>query len=320
MPLTLLQIVNAAQGEIGLPVSTTVVGNPDQLTTQFLALLKRVGELVRKRANWTSLQSVWNIAPTPPINLLGNVVAGSTGVGQIVPNVVLSPSQANITDILPGWAIAGLGIDYAAQVATAPVTSPTVGVTLTMTEAASVTAEQVAIQCVQTNYPLPSDWDAEIADTGWDRGERWRLEGPLSPQDDEFYKSGLIQSAPWRKYRYSNGAIQFSPPVTGTPYGTVAIEYKSRAWVRSAAGALQTQFLADTDTTVFPDDIMVMGLKAQFKQAKGLDYTAEASDWSQQLMVCIARDNPQRTLSMSQSRVRVPPVQEGSFPGPTGGV
>lgn len=317
MPLSLLQIVNQAQAEIGLPVSAKVIGNSDQLTAQFLALTLRCGELLRPRAPWTRLQKTWLIQPTPPVYVLGNTLAGSFGIGYLKLNTAIAASQPQgLTAIAVGWALVGSGIDSAAQVATTAVTDPYGNTQLTMTEAALATLAQIPITAVQTIYPFPADWDTQVADTGWDRGERWRLEGPLTPSEDEFYKSGLIMNAPWRKYRLVDGAMVFSPPLTGTAYGTVSIEYMSRYWILSGGTGVGV-WKTDADTCLFPDDLMVMGLKALFKQAKGLDYQADAADWQRLIEVQIARDNPQRTLSMARRRydVGVPMVQDGNFPG-----
>ncbi len=52
MALTLLQIVNAAQAELGLPQSATVVGNSDATTQQMFALANRaLDELRREKLN-----------------------------------------------------------------------------------------------------------------------------------------------------------------------------------------------------------------------------------------------------------------------------
>ena len=58
MPRTLLQIVQTASNEMGLPNVATAVGNVDQQITQLVALANREGyELASHEGGWAALRA-----------------------------------------------------------------------------------------------------------------------------------------------------------------------------------------------------------------------------------------------------------------------
>ena len=59
---TLLQIVNDALGELGLPQFTAIVGNTDPTAVQCLALMQAVGEdLLEEEGGWPQLEGLQTI-------------------------------------------------------------------------------------------------------------------------------------------------------------------------------------------------------------------------------------------------------------------
>ena len=112
MALTLLQIVNAAQAELGLPQSATVVGNPDPTTVQMLALANRVLDELRRRNRWTAQQFEYNLVVSPPVDDTGTISAGSlntiTGLQTATTNALTAQPYA--------WAVAAANVPAAARV------------------------------------------------------------------------------------------------------------------------------------------------------------------------------------------------------------
>src|SRR5260221_7281363 len=92
MSLTLLQMIQRAQGELGLPQASTVIGNTDATTTQMFALANRLLDELRRcnPTGWTALQFEYDLAVPVPLsttcdlsiafsNTLTNIVV-TTGV------------------------------------------------------------------------------------------------------------------------------------------------------------------------------------------------------------------------------------------------
>ena len=168
MPLTLLQIVNAAQAELGLPQSAAVVGNTDPTTVQMYNLTNRVLDELRRMNRWTVQQFEYNLVVNPPIDTTGNVTQNSPVITNIPTTAGISANYFTVT---------GNNLPQAARVLS--VDSPT-QVTMTM----EVTGDALVgaiIQFSQDTYPMPVGFDWFNNRTMWDRTNRWELLGPDSP-------------------------------------------------------------------------------------------------------------------------------------------
>jgi hypothetical protein len=320
MALTLLQILQAVTGELGLVQPSSVVGATDLQTLQLYNLVNREGDNLRRTHQWTALQNVFNLNVTAPIVTTGNVTLGSSTLS----NVDFSSGVPSVGI----YVVTGSSIPVAARVTAVSTGSSTV----TMDMVATATVTGTALTFGQDTYAGPSDYDFSINRTGWDRTNRWELLGPDSPQMDEWHRSGIVTVGPRRHFRWV-GDVTISgttynyrlwppPAVVGTPF-QIAWEYISTYWCKSSTGTGQTSMLADTDVPNLDSMAIVLGVKWRFLQAKGFPTAAsmqtEYLDYVAQL---IARDGGAPTLSMKK---RVFPlfitpanVADGFWPGPTG--
>ena len=172
----------------------------------------------------------------------------------------------------------------------------------------------------QAAYAFPTDFNAYISETIWNPTMRWTVAGPMSPQNWEFLKSGLINSQPWMRFRVFAGQIYFDPTPTSVNNGqTVTVEYQSNSYCTSAAGAAQSKWTADTDTFALPEDILVLGLKWRFLAAKRLDYSEEKRAWSDACDKELARAYGNRTVPINNQTYNDPfgkgQIQDGDYPG-----
>lgn len=238
MATALLDLVNNACLELGIPTTTTVTGSQDTQVKQLLALANREGrEQVAAPNQWPQLQAKQTIT----------LVNG------------------------------------------------------------------------QAAYDFPSDFDSYIPDTVWNPSMRWTVAGPVSPQNWEFLKSGLINTQPWMRYRVWAGQIYFDPTPTTTNAGqTVTIEYQSKNFCQSSGGVKQSAWAADSDTFLLPEDIMVMGLKWRFLAAKRMDYGEEKKAWADACDKETARAFVGRNLPLNNQAYMDPfgkgSVQDGDYP------
>lgn len=170
------------------------------------------------------------------------------------------------------------------------------------------------------SYAFPADFNAYIPSTIWNPSMRWSVAGPISPQNWEFLKSGLINTQPWMRYRIWQSRIFFDPTPTTTNAGqTVTIEYQSNAYCNSAAAAAQSKWTADTDTFALPEDILVLGLKWRWLAAKRLDYGEEKKAYSDAVDKEVARAYVGATVPLNAQSYHDPfgkgSIQDGDFPG-----
>jgi hypothetical protein len=85
----------------------------------------------------------------------------------------------------------------------------------------------------------------------------------------------------------------------------LGMEYISKYWVRDNSGTSKSSFTVDTDTCVFPDRLMVLGLKLKYMRAKGFDVGSMAEpgslvyEYEGELSRAKVADKGAKTLSMN---------------------
>ena len=149
----------------------------------------------------------------------------------------------------------------------------------------------------QTAYALPADWQSQIPQTEWDRTNRWPLLGPQSPQNWQSFKSGIVYAGPRERFRIQGNMINVMPaPPAGLQF---SFEYISSGWVNSALGVAQSRYLLDSDYAVYPDSLLITGLKTQWKAAKGLDAGFDLAEFASLIEKMKAQDQSAPKLSLS---------------------
>lgn len=278
---TLLQLIQATTDELALTRPSVVVSSTDPQIRQLYALLNRLGTDLTRQYEWQELDREY-ILQTVSTDLTGTLTAGSAVVTGISSTAGLSAQFQAVADGLTPFSQI-VSVDSATQV------------TLNMP---ALTSETVSIQFAQVEYDLPSDWKKQIPNTEWDRTNRWPLMGPESPQDWQSFKSGVVYTAgPRERFRIYQNSIAVNPPPANNL--VFAFEYISNAWVTSAAGVPQSKYLADTDTAMYEDSLLITGLKALWKASKGLDGTFDLSEFRNILELNKSQNKSAPILSMS---------------------
>ena len=303
MSYTLLELVDQVSGELGLTQPPLVIGSTNNQTIQLLALAQRLGKDLVRDFEWQKLVKAYIWQTQNAVSTTGTITANSKIITNIpstaslqVGNVITGTGQTPYAEILT--------IDSSTQVTlNAPVTTSTASVSMTF---------------AKQDYDLPSGYDRMISDTNWDRTDHWRNLGTKSSQDWQFLQGGIISIGPRERYRIYNGKFRIFQALT-TVYN-FSFEYVSNYWVCAAGSSEGTkaQFTADTDTCVFPDDLMMAGLKFYFLKAKKLDYGIELGEFTRALSYNKAQDVPVPSMSLAPVGMNqlVGPwsVQDGNWP------
>jgi hypothetical protein len=303
MSYTLLQLVDQMSAELGLTQPAAVIGSSNNQTIQILALANRLGKDLVRDFEWQRLVQAYIWQTQVAVSTTGNITAGSKVITNIpttaalaVGNVITGTGQTPYAEILT--------IDSSTQVTlNAPVATSTSSVSMTF---------------AKQDYDLPGGYDRMISDTNWDRTDHWRNLGTKSSQDWQFLQGGIISIGPRERYRIYNNKFRIFQALT-TVYN-FSFEYVSNWWV-CATGSDQgskAAYTADTDTSVFPDDLMLAGLKFYFLKAKKLDYSVELGEFMRSLSYCKAQDVPVSAMSLAPVGMNqlVGPwsVQDGNWP------
>ena len=256
---TLLQLVNAAQGEMGLPISSTVVGNTASDVVQQRYLINAVGQEIRRQFPWQAATVLYTFT-TPFYTYTADVSDSSTTISNM-------SSTTGLTTNPTYFQVVGTGIPNDTYLVSVNAGASTAVLTNTPT----ATNTGVSITFSQVRFALPSDIDRLIDRTDWDKSQHWEMLGPETPQQWQWLKSGYISTGPRVRYRVLGNLFQIWPAL-GTEH-TLGFEYLSKYWIyASAATALSKEtFSADTDTCIFPDRLMVLALKRAYFRAKGFE-------------------------------------------------
>ena len=303
MSYTLLELVDQVSGELGLTQPPLVIGSTNNQTIQLLALAQRLGKDLVRDFEWQKLVKAYIWQTQNAVSTTGTITANSKIITNIpstaslqVGNVITGTGQTPYAEILT--------IDSSTQVTlNAPVTTSTASVSMTF---------------AKQDYDLPDGYDRMISDTNWDRTDHWRNLGTKSSQDWQFLQGGIISIGPRERYRIYNGKFRIFQALT-TVYN-FSFEYVSNYWVCATGSSEGTkkEFTADSDTSVFPDDLMMAGLKFYFLKAKKLDYGIELGEFTRALSYNKAQDVPVPSMSLAPVGMNqlVGPwsVQDGNWP------
>lgn len=296
---TLLQIIQDTCDELALSRPSVVISTTDPQVRQMTALLNRLGRDIVKQYEWQKLDKEY-LVTTVQYTYTGTITAGSK----------IITGLSSTTGLTNQFTVLGEGIMPFAQIVT--VDNPT-QVTMDMAATQSGT---VSLEFTQNEYTLPEDWDREVPQTEWNRTTRWPLLGPKSAQEWQTFKSGIVSAGPRQRFRILGNSLTINP--SPPPGQMVSYEYISNAWVIGADGTYKTAFTADTDKNVFGDSLIITGLKTQWKQAKGLDFTFDLGEFRTLLEQAKAQDKSAAKMYLSQASGNIlltnRNIIDGSFP------
>lgn len=313
---TLLEIIQTAQAELGLPQATTVIGNTDPTTAQMLAFANAELDELRQsnESGWTALQFEFNLVVQVPLNTTGNVTINSPIITNIPNTSTLSANNFYVSGSYIPQGARILSVDSATQV--------------TLTMEATGTEVGSSLNFARDTYPIPTDLDWFQNNTWWDRTNRWQLVGPDSPQQSQFQLSGIVATGPRRHFRqigpYSSDMRLWPAPAEISNPLQLVWEYMSNNGVRvnGSATNFSRYFANDNDTPILDDRSIILGIKWRFWEQKGFNWVAKKSEYDSYVNRLQARDGASPTLNLVKSvyPLLITPanVQDGYFPGPVG--
>jgi hypothetical protein len=186
---------------------------------------------------------------------------------------------------------------------------------------------EFATELDRAAYPLPADWAGPIDQTEWDRTNHWSLIGQATPQQWQTLQSGIVALGPRLRYRYVGDTIEVFPTPTSVggafaPY-TLNFMYYANGWVIEQDGTTAMEATTDAARSVFPNRLMVNGIKLKLWQIKGFDTTALQIDYDWSFNQAMSRNQgaPRLSLSPRVSPIYIGPwnISDGNWnTGPTG--
>lgn len=283
---TALQLIQQATAEMGLAVPTVVTGSTSTDNVQLMALLNAVGYELERGHPWQAVDTEYRFT-TQYVATTGTTTTGSP----------IITGLATTAGVDATYMVAGTGVNQDTYVLTNDSASQ-----VTMTQAATASGT-VAVTFCKSKYPMPAGYDRSIDNTEWDKSKHWRMQGPATSQQWQLLKSGFIATGPRITFRMIGGYFEIWPLVSANEY--LGFEYVSQYWARDASSVPKPAFTADADTCIFPDRLMVLGLKLKYWEIKGFDTVAFARDYQAQLDIAKANDAGSQTLSFAPRRASI---------------
>lgn len=309
---TLLQIGQAVVNELGLPALGSVVNNSNITARQIYALSNRTGDEIYQSHPWVVSQAQHIVEIGNAIITTGDTLAQSGVVSNI-------PDTTGI--VANYFAVSGNSLLQSSRVSEV-VDAHTVIVDMDATET-TIGGELIF---ARDTFAVPDEFKWFTNRTMWDRTNHWELIGPISPQADQWQRSGIVTVGPRRRWRQigenPTSWRLWPPPTASNDYpSTMVFEYNSRYWAADALGVRKAQFTADSDTSVIDAQAIILGVKWRLWQAKGFEYGAMQAEYNDYVQRLAARDGGSADLSLAKGRsdyylLGPQNVQDGNFPGP----
>lgn len=277
----MLELVQQVTNELGVSTPTSVAGNTNQDVIQILALMNATGYELLRRHPWREMTKQ-KLFYTEFLTTTGTWTASGTTITSI-------PSTSGLDTT---YMAVGTGINQNTFISS--VDSGT-QVTLNQTTSSAGTAATVYFQ--KMKYALPSDYEALVPRTMWDKSKHWEMLGPEDAQQWEWLLSGYISTGPRIRWRMLGAYFQIWPGFSNAEF--LGYEYRSKGWAASAAGVVKNSFTVDTDTTIYPDRLMVLSTKLKYFEAKGFDTTAMYRNYIEELEAAMALDMSSANLSFA---------------------
>ncbi len=151
------------------------------------------------------------------------------------------------------------------------------------------TGEEGALEDLAPNF------SRMIGQTFWDRSRRWRVNGPLSPEQWQQVQS-LRSPSVGPYYRIFGNQIHTFPVL---PNGNQAVfEYIQRYWLYN--GTTDKEFATDDSDELYLDSQAVaLGAIWRWKQAKGLTYDEDFRSYEYRVNMVAGRDGSKPVVSLS---------------------
>lgn len=286
MSRTLLEMIQQAANEIGLPEPSSLFGSSDETAKQLIALANREAKefasVANKNGGWQRLHKEYTFQ-TSFLSTTGTITADSAVVTGLASTTGLSAGD---------WGVASSGFQAGTRILS--VDSAT---QVTLTNPAVTSGTDIIFGKIA--YSLPSDFEYFLQKTFWDNQFKWELIGPITAQEKQVLRYGVIASGPRSKF-YIRENKMWLDPVPSSEF-TIAYDYFSNAPIQTDTDTYSNVWEADDDTYLLDEDVFIQGIKWRFLRAKGFDYAEEYENYENDVNRTIARDGGSRDLPLNGS-------------------
>lgn len=167
----------------------------------------------------------------------------------------------------------------------------------------ALTKTHTIVTTTDVDYPIPSDLERYIDETGWNNTGRVPLIGPTSPQQWRMLQARRLGGTTLRlQYiiRGNNLTLYYAP----TPSQTLQLDYITRGWVQDATDStVYRDYPANANDVLMYHPLLITSiLKYKWRDAKGFDSTSALAEYEKHLNAARYADRPHTSLPVSGRR------------------
>jgi hypothetical protein len=278
---TALAIVNTVLDQLGLSRASSITNTGDKTVTQMLSLMNLTGQTLMTETDYQFLAAETRFSTVVKTTYTGDTTAGSNTITNL----------SSVVGLTTDFMVTGTGIQ------TDTFLTAVGSTTATLSIPASVTGTGVTFTFGQAKYSVPADYDRLENDTIFNKSNRWAVLGPRNAQEWQWIKSSYVTAGPMMRFRIMQNRLTLWPmPSTVL---TIGYEYCSKNWALDNAGVGKAEITLDTDTSQFPDILMILGTKYRFQEAKGFDSSASFEAYKREESKFIAQNSGAEKLNLA---------------------
>lgn len=169
----------------------------------------------------------------------------------------------------------------------------------------------------QTTYSLPADFHSFASMSQWDRSFHLPMIGPTTGANWQWLKSGISTATTinrWWRLRGQYFEVHPVPPASGE---TLAFDYYSKNWIsyQTPVGEATTgiTWSSDNDTALISEDLLTLGLKWRFLQAKGMPFEAEYKEYESMKDAHIEDNGGKGIIQLGKQRIVLTNLPDTGF-------
>lgn len=163
-------------------------------------------------------------------------------------------------------------------------------------------------------YALPSDFDRFIDNTFWNTTEKWKVTGPVTPQEWRMLNDSSVSGGAVGNYfRIRDNEIKIFP--TPTAIENYKYEYVTDLIVEDSGGTGQTGWQADSDVSVIDEYILRLDATWRLLNMQGRPYAEKQRELDAALAERTSRNGARETIyhdadyfTIDKSRIGYPTV------------
>lgn len=153
---------------------------------------------------------------------------------------------------------------------------------------------------------FPADFLRFVPNTFFNRTKRWRVNGPMSPEEWQADRSTLVTRVHDSFIQRGTSMLLSPTPPAGE---TMAYEYITKyIGTNDALDTGRERFTSDNDVPYLDAELITLGVVWSYRKAEGLDYGEEFRKYEMRKAQLFAASGSRRVINMGATDYRRNPV------------